>query len=211
MNGEMNARFWRLGTRAVVCGLVASLGWAAEPAAPGGRDTLVYKDGDRVFGRLLRQEAGVLVFKSERFGELRVPAADAVVIKEEKRPAVAAAVPAAPVPSAAPASPAAAPAKVAATAARVAADRDDEERVTIWDRFSPSVLTARVRNFFGPWHGRFSFSTEAVTDVAERENNSIETWVRRKWARDEVQINGRYDFSETNDVVTTDMVKLTNQ
>jgi hypothetical protein len=125
---------------------------------------------------------------------------------------VAAAVPAAPVAPKVPAvAPAAEPAKVAASAARAEANRDDEERVTIWDRFSPSVLTARVRNFFGPWHGRISFATEAVTDVAERESNSFETFVRRKWTRDEVQITGRYDFSETNDVVTTDIVKVTGQ
>jgi hypothetical protein len=195
-------------------GLLAVLGWAAEPAALAGRDTLVYKDGDRVHGRLLRQEGGVLVFKSERFGELRVPAVDGVVIKDEKAAAASAAVTAALPPPAAPTpapAPAATPAKTAATMARAEADRDDEERVTIWDRFSPSVLTARVRNFFGPWHGRFSFSTEAVTDVAERENNSLEAFVRRKWTRDEVQINTRYDFSETNDVVTTDMVKVTGQ
>ena len=34
---------------------------------------LVYKDGDRVQGRLLRQEDNILVFQSDRFGVLQVP------------------------------------------------------------------------------------------------------------------------------------------
>ena len=187
----------------VVAGLVG-LARAAE-SPPAGRDTLVYKDGDRVHGKLVEQVGGVLVFKSERFCDLRVPAADAVVIKAERSSATPAAASRPPPPVAA--DPVAAP----SSAARVAADQADEDRVTIWDRFSPSVLTARVRNFFGPWRGRVSFSSEVVTDVAERENSSYEAFLRRKWTADEVQLTARFDYSETNDLTTTDLVKLSGQ
>ncbi len=193
--------------------LIGATGLRAAAAPPPGRDTLVYKDGDRVHGRLLRQEGGTLVFKSDRFGELRVAAADAVVIKGEIPPAAVAAIrPAAPpAPKPAPAAatsprPAAAADRAAAVAA---AESADAERLSIWERFSPAVLTARVRNVFGPWKGRFSFSTELVSDLAERENNSYEMLFRRKWTRDEVQLTTRYHYAETNDTVTTDLVKVT--
>lgn len=194
--------------------VLASPAWAAEvPRAA--RDTLVYKDGDRVHGKVVEQVGGILVFKSERFGELRVPAADVVVIRAERpahpSAAGAAARTASPAPTAAPGAAATAPAVAAKAAAAATADEVDEERVTIWDRFSPSVLTARVRNFFGPWRGRLAFSSEFVTDVADRENSSYEAFLRRKWAADEVQLTARLDYSETNDFATTDLVKLSGQ
>ena len=68
-----------------------------------------------------------------------------------------------------------------------------------------------MRNVFGPWKGRFSFATEVVTDLAERENNAYEVLLRRKWTRDEVQLTTRYDYAETNEVVTTDLVKVSGQ
>jgi len=205
------------------CGWVIWLVVAMAVVVPGGsaqttpnpRDTLVYKDGDRVQGTLLSQSAAEIVFKTDRFGEVRVPAADAVVIRAEKAAVVAPKVvpvvaqgiqpPAAAKPAAPPANPAEKKAAVAA------AEKDEEERMTIWDRFSPAVLTAKVRNYFGPWHGRLSFSTEVVSDVADRNNSSSEAHLARKWKTDEVQLNARYDFSETNDVATTDIVKLTGQ
>jgi hypothetical protein len=179
---------------------------AAEPVAAA-RDTLVYKDGDRVQGTLVENAAGVLVFKSDRFGELRVPAADAVVIRAEKPIAATAPKPAA----------AAAPAPPPASAATAAAERetqrvrDDAERVSLWDRFSPAVLTARVRGFFGPWQGRLSFSTEVLSDSADRATSAYEAHMQRKWKADEVQLNSRFDYSETNDVTTTDFLKLWGQ
>jgi hypothetical protein len=66
-----------------------------------------------------------------------------------------------------------------------------------------------VREFFGPWRGKLAFSTEVVTDVAERNNHSVEARFTRKWAKDEVQMTGRYDYAETNQVPTTDVVKAT--
>ena len=182
----------------VAVGAVLREAWASDGVVTA-RDTLVYKDGDRVQGTLVATSGGVLVFKSERFGELRVPTADAVVIKGE-----AAAKAAAPRP-AAPSAPTTV-AKVPLTEKEAAVARENE-RVTIWDQFSSGVLTAKVRDFFGPLHGRVAFSTEIVSDSAERNNHSLEGKLSRKWERDEVQGNARYEYAEMNDVLTTDVLK----
>jgi hypothetical protein len=178
----------------------AALGhaWASDSVVTT-RDTLVYKDGDRVQGTLVATSGGVVVFKSERFGELRVPTADAVVIKGDAATKAAAPRPATP-------ATAATVAKAPLTERETAVARENE-RVTIWDQFSPGVLTAKVRNFFGPLHGRVAFSTEVVSDSAERNNHSLEGRLSRKWERDEVQGNARYEYAEMNDVLTTDVLK----
>lgn len=198
---------WRGWAWAIVClqGCLA-LGFAAQ-VTPNLRDTLVYKDGDRVQGVLVREAEGMIVFRSDRFGELRIAAADAVVIKADKAPAEVAKAAAA----AQPPPIGATPAEAASHASKKAHEAEEEERVTIWDRFSPSVLTAKVRNYFGPWHGRLSFATEVVSDVADRNNSSYEGHLQRKWKADEVQFNARYDYAETNNLVTTDMVKTSGQ
>jgi hypothetical protein len=69
------------------------------------------------------------------------------------------------------------------------------------------VLTAKVRNFFGPWHGRVAFSTEVVSDTADRNTYSLESKLARKWERDDVQLTARFDYAETNDVPTTDVIR----
>ncbi len=160
------------------------------------RDTLVYKDGDRILGTVVQRTPELIVFRSPRFGELRVNAKDAVVIPAEKNPTPA------PKPAVA-----VAPAPTPKAQAAAAAAEAEEERVTIWDRFSPGVLTARVRKVFGPWKGRFAFATEVVSDVAERNNHSFEGRVTRKWERDELQLSARYDYAETNDLPTADLLK----
>ncbi|MBL9189425.1 MAG: DUF481 domain-containing protein [Opitutaceae bacterium] len=164
----------------------------AAPAA--GRDTLTFKDGDRVQGTLVAETDGMIVFRSDRFGELRVPAAGAAVTKAA--PAGALARPASPPPA------------VVAAKETPKEHKDEDEPVTLWERFSPAALTARVRTFFGPWRGRLSFSTEIVNDSADRAASSYEAQLRRKWKSDEVQLNSRYDYSETNDIATTDVIKL---
>ena len=161
-------------------------GQAAEPE-PKSRDTLVYKDGDRVQGRLVGQQDSIIVFHSDRFGELRVPAADAVIIRAEK-----------------PVELASAPGGQGETKA---AERAEAERLSLWEHLSPAALTAGLRNFFGPWHGRAAFSTEVVSDTADRSNLSLEGQLRRKWKADEVQLTGRYDFSRTNQLTSTDLLK----
>jgi hypothetical protein len=174
--------------------------WGSE-AVPSKRDTLVYKDGDRVQGRLVTREKDVIVFKADRFGELRVPAADAVVIMAEKltAPAHDAAAVASDTPTVVAAG--IGPAKAEQ---RAVAEQAEEERATIWELFSPSVLTARVRNYFGPWHGRLAFSSEVLADVTDRNSFALEASLKRKWEKDEVTFNTRYDYAETNDLPTTD-------
>ncbi|MDP3070574.1 MAG: DUF481 domain-containing protein [Opitutaceae bacterium] len=181
------------GWAAILLGSMAAGVWAA-PAS--GRDTLTYKDGDRVQGTLVAEAGGVFVFKSDRFGELRVPVAEAAVAKGAPAPTASTTKP----------PPAIAPAEASAPPAPPAAG--DDERPSIWERFTPAALTAQVRTFFGPWRGRLSFSAEVVTDSAERATSSYEAQLRRKWKADDVQLNSRFDYSETNDVTTTDVLKF---
>ena len=53
----------------------------------------------------------------------------------------------------------------------------------------------------------FAFSTELVSDTADRTNLALEGHLQRKWQSDEVQLTGRYDYSETNNLTTADTVK----
>jgi hypothetical protein len=182
-------RGWWRWVLVLLAGLGVLTGASASEQGLSSRDTLVYKDGDRVQGKLVENAGGTIVFQSDRFGPLRVPAADAVVIRAEASLA------------------APKPAPVAAKPEAVAAEEKEEQRVSIWDQFSSGVLTARVREFFGPWHGRLAFSTEVVSDSAERNNHSFEAKLTRKWARDEVQATARYDSARANDVLTTDLLK----
>lgn len=190
--------------------LISAVRAGSMESAPNPRATLVYKDGDRVQGKVIERTSQWIVFKSDRFGELRVSPADVVVIPAEpvvKKPAVAAATPAP-----APAAPKPAPSAGVAAAPRTPAEkaeatRREEEKLSVWDRFTPALMTARVRRFFGPWKGRVAFSTEVVSDVADRENSSWEARVQRKWERNEVQFSGRFDYAETNNLRTTDVIK----
>lgn len=186
----------------------------SEAAPVKSRDILVYKDGDRIHGALVENAGGTIVFKSDRFGELRVPSSDAVVIPAETTAAEGRTVRVEvqgihPVTSPQPAD-AATPATTAAATpppTQSAADRAEAEKISIWEKFSPALLTAKVRNYFGPWHGRLAFSSEVVQDTADRNNVALEGHIQRKWERDEVQLNGRYDYAKTDNVLTTDVVK----
>jgi hypothetical protein len=179
------------------------------PIAPNGRDVLVYKDGDRVLGKLVEQTAATIVFFSERFGTLRVPASDAVVIKSSVSPAKPPIPPAAAGMAKVKSGKSPAGARPAAVAGNVetAAERAEVEKVSRWEWFSPALLTAKLANFFGPWHGKVAFSDEVVSDTSDRDNVSLEGTLQRKWAADEVQLKGQYDYSKTNDLTTTDLLK----
>ncbi|MDO8540149.1 MAG: DUF481 domain-containing protein [Opitutaceae bacterium] len=207
-------------TRILVLFALVATGARGGPDTVNLRDTLVYKDGDRIQGTVVSRTAELIVFRSDRFGELRVKPSDAVIIPAEKtpgpvvaKPAATPAQPAAATTAAtpAPAKPAAAkpPAQVAKDRAKAVKEEREAERVTIWDRFTPGELTAHVRGFFGPWKGRFAFSTEFVSDVANRKNDSLEARITRKWERDELQFNARYDYAEINDIATADLLKGT--
>ncbi len=198
-------RFFPILSAVFLAGALSGIAGAAEPPEGNSRDVLVYKDGDRVRGRLVNKTDQLVVFQSDRFGELRVPADNAVVILAEKAAEAAAPLAAAPVPPAA-----GTPQKAqeaAAEKAEAAAEKAEAERVFIWEKFSPAVLAARLRAFFGPWHGRLAVSTEVVSDTADRSHLSFEAQLRRKWKSDEVQLKGRYDYSEVNELTSTDMIK----
>jgi hypothetical protein len=180
----------------IVLGIVGPNPVVAANAEPAPRDALVYRDGDRVQGKFVAREGDVIVFRADRFGELRVPATDAVVVMAEKtgeEPKAVATAPATETP--------------AETQAKAAAQREEVERLKIWEWFSPWVLTAKVRNYFGPWHGRLAVSTELVSDAVRHSTFAVDSHLQRKWKSDEVQLNARYDYAEANNLVTTDVVK----
>jgi hypothetical protein len=178
---------------AFFCWNLTAVGGAAEPEG-NTRDVLAYKDGDRVQGRLIEKTDKIIVFESDRFGVLRVLVENAVVIRAEQVAATA--------------KPAPPKGTVAAKETQKAAEqRAEAERLSLLDHFSPAVLTAKLRDFFGPWHGRFAFSLEQVSNTADQQNTGVEMTLQRKWKSDEVQLKGRYDFSETNHLATTDLVK----
>lgn len=181
-----------------LCWMFSAAAIAVEsPAADlSAHDVLVYKDGDRVQGHLVEQTAETIVFQSERFGILRVPVGSAVVIKSAK-----------PAETATTASVHSAPPATPAGHQQAAADRKEAEKVSVWDWFSPAVLTAKVANYFGPWHGKVAFSTEVVSDTSDRNNLALDTQLQRKWKSDEVQLKARYDYSKTNELTTTDLIK----
>src|ERR1043165_8677552 len=95
--------------RMIACVAMTAVACASGPEmTTNKRDTLVYKDGDRVLGTLVQQTPDTIVFWSERFGELRVAANDAVVIPADKgdKPASSVAAAAATAKTTSPAAPA---------------------------------------------------------------------------------------------------------
>lgn len=175
-----------------------------EEAADSSRDTLVYKDGDRVHGVLIQQAAGVIVFKSDRFGELRVPSGDAVVIKSvqsvetegKKKQALAEVQKKTP--------------EAGQAEREEKEEKEEQEQLWSWFRFSPAVLTAKVREFFGPWRGRVSFSDELVTDTSHRNSVALEGKLSRTYTNDQIDLSARYNYDQTNGVRTTDMFRTVN-
>ena len=151
---------------------------APAPAKPE-LDELAYNDGDRVRGHFLKREGNVIVFKSERFGLLRVPAAPASVTLAK---------PATP-PASAPTPP-----------------KEPKPEGWAW-LFSPTAFAKSLKEFFGAWHGKFAVSSEVLTDTAEHKSATALLQLDRKWKTDEVKFNARYDFVETNGTATTDTVK----
>jgi hypothetical protein len=225
MLGVINREFfWKLWTRSRVgCAVVLNfkkLGqcvvWAVAAVLAGGLgssclraaesvvtapEVLIYADGDRVRGKLVEKSNELWVFQSEKFGLLKVPVEVArvetvagvlAVTSDVKSPVN---------------SQQAAVVTVAATKPKHE-DPDDVEPVG-WARFTPMALTQTVREFFGPWKGRFSISVEDVTDASSRNTTLLELHMKRTWKRDEVDGTLRYDFSQTAHVATKDLIKLT--
>ncbi len=150
---------------------------AAKPVL----DELVYRDGDRVRGHFVKRDGDILVFKSERFGLLRVPATDAdVTLAKPPTPAMDVAK------------------KTAEGKGPVAVERFP---------FYPSAMAAALKDFFGSWHGRFAFAAELMQDSSKHQSGTVEGHLLRKWTNDEAQLNGRYDYAAVDEATSTDMVK----
>ena len=153
---------------------------AAKPAPK--LDELNYKDGDRVRGHFVKREGNIIVFQSEHFGLLRVPA-DTVTLTLAKPPA--------------------APEGLAG-----GATPPTEPKPEGWAwLFSPTAFARSLKVFFGSWHGKFAVSTEVLTDTAEHKSLSGLIELNRKWGSNEIKLNGHYDFVETNGTPTTDVLK----
>jgi len=160
-------------------------GAPAGPAALSGPiklalDELVYRDGDRVRGHFVKRVDGTLVFQSVRFGLLRVPAHDAELVL---------ATPSARVTS------------------KVADQTRSDELAVDQAPFSPLAMTRALKDFFGAWHGSFNLGAEVLQDVSDRTSSTVEVRLERKWRRDELKINGRYDYAAVNEIVATDIAK----
>jgi len=180
--------------------LVIGLGGAGLRAAESvvaAPQVLIYADGDRVRGKLLERSGELWVFQSEKFGLLKVPVAAARV--EPAADGVTMALRLAPKEA------------VAMSAPKPTSTHEDSDDLEPegWARFTPLALTQTMRGFFGPWKGRFSISLEDVSDSSSRNTTLVELHMKRTWKRDEVDGTLRYDFSQTADVATKDLIKLT--
>lgn len=166
--------------KSALCVLLAfTTGLRGADNPPPVPEVLVYNDGDRVQGRLIAREGDTLVFRSVRFGDLRVSTAEARVMTEAAAPA--------------------GPARTAGAAPPAQTARPTPE--------SPWQLTRFFRDLFGPWSGRLAFSTQVTRDANDRSDVMVEASIKRSWAKDDVSAKMRYDYSETNATDTTDTFK----
>jgi len=159
---------------------------AAKEAAK--LDVLVYNDGDRVRGHLIEKSVDSWLFSSERFGMLRVPLADAHVVLATPEAAEAMA-------------------RAQAEETRMKSEAEAAQNASFLSALSPWSLAQGLRDFFGPWHGRFTFSSLVRSDTAETKTIAAATHLQRKWTKDDLQLNGQYDFVETNNIPTTDLLR----
>lgn len=173
--------------RGAVIALAASAGFRAtaqeQPPVPPVPHVLVYEDGDRVQGRLVARDGDVLVFRTLKFGEIRVSAQEAHVIV------------APPVIRQAPGS----------AAGNEAVDTPAESRDTPSD--TPEGLAHFFKGLFGQWTGRFSLSTELTQDATDRSSVMMETVFKRVWEADEVNLTMRYEYNETKGATASDLFK----
>lgn len=143
-------------------------------------DELTYTDGDRIRGHFIKREGDIIVFKSERFGLVRV-SADSATVTLAKPPA-------------------------SAVAATTPSPKEPRPEIWTWP-FSPAAFARGLKDFFGAWHGKFAVSAEVLTDTSEHKSTTALINLDRKWKSDELKLNSRYDFVETSGAPTTDIVK----
>lgn len=188
----LGALVWLVAAATPARGDASAVSASGKPATPKAEavkvDVLIYKDGDSVRGHLVDRSVDSWVFMSDRFGLLRVPLADAKVIIAT--PEAVAAI-----------------ARAKAEEARKKQEAMENASFLRWSMFSPLALAEQLREFFGPWHGRFAFSTQLMSNTTETTNETAEAHLQRKWTKDNIQLNARYDFADTNHVTTTDIFK----
>lgn len=157
-------------------------------------DELIYRDGDRLRGHLVSEDETEWIFQSKRFGELRVSKSEASVVQtalqEDLGPPIEVAT------------------EADAGSSTYEETEADKDQLLPWDYLNPTYLTNYLREIFGPWKGRFSFSTELVSDTTDRSTVTVAARLRRKWERDDVEMNLRYDYTETEAITTRDFAKM---
>jgi len=159
--------------------------YGVKPPAPTPKpltkDELLFEDGDRVRGEFIERDGDVIVFRSERFGLLRVPAGTAKLTLAHP-----------------PAPPA------AESLAQTSESAVEVER----SPFSPHAMAIALKDFFGEWQGRFTVSAEMMEDVVEQNSGTVDSRLGRRWPKDEVQISARYDYATVGESFpSTDMIK----
>lgn len=147
-------------------------------------DTLVYPNGDRAEGTLISQQNGIIVFSSKHFGRIEVGSTDAIVEIGERA--------------------------AGTIAADVTVVIPADPKITMaTDAASAGEQHGRLFRWLGPWKGRIAFALEMAREANERDSVVIDTKLERKWAKDEVKLESRYEYRETDEVKNTDLLKGT--
>ncbi|HTJ77397.1 MAG TPA: DUF481 domain-containing protein [Rariglobus sp.] len=150
----------------------------AQAEVSSASQVLVYANGDRLQGRLIAKDGNTLIFQSVRFGELRVPADKARIVAET--PAV--------------------------KHTPVAKPAHDERKLAEAPDF-PASMAKFLRDFFGPWSGRFAVSSQVNHDTQKHSDLLLAAKLGRKWTKDEVSLASQYDYSKTEGTVSADILK----
>lgn len=151
--------------------------WALLPANATA-DVLVFKDGDRVQGTLLRIEGETVVFRANRFGDIRVARNDAKVIPEA--------------------------AKDKAVSVRETPEKSEE---VLAGAIPGGTAPPRARSGPRPWTGRLCVSTEAIQDASERRAIVLDAQLSRKAASDQVKGDLHYEYRTQNSEKQNDELK----
>ncbi|HVU31960.1 MAG TPA: hypothetical protein VHE61_00900 [Opitutaceae bacterium] len=163
--------------------------------APGGPSILVYQNGDRAQGKVLRMDATSIVFFADHFGKIEIPRADATVT---------------PVPAVASGNTSTGAAPPPAPASPVAASPSPPKSTPPAEAEAHSIanVTAAVRQFFGNWHGRISASSEVLSDTAAHDIYALDGHFTRKWTQDSIDLSGHYDYVRTDGIVAIDLARV---
>ncbi|CAM2775158.1 hypothetical protein [Rariglobus hedericola] len=168
--------------------LVAGVSTVLAATLPGARaDTLVFKNnGDRLKGTMVAEEGDVLVFDTERFGVMRIPRGNVTLEREDTVQVQAAA-------------------EENASAGNVVRADASADVAQLAMASKPDPASKKI-----PWHVRLAFSTELIEDTTNKAEWIFELRAERKWARDELRFEPRYEYKSENGRATSDLLKLKN-